>query len=129
MGEYFRPRAGGGPQLTLAQRMEDKMKADGLNLSLRNVPSGILAVFTLIVATIVLFGVGESIQQFDGVGHTAYILNDLVIALGCFFIIRANPKSLWYVPLICNAISIIAAFVEPNFWQTSSRPENTGRIL
>jgi hypothetical protein len=99
--------------------MEDKMKTDGPKSFLRSIPSGALAVGTLIGATIVLFGVGESIQRFDEVGYIAYILNDLVIALGCFFIIRANPKSLWYVPFICNAISIIAAFAEPNFWHTS----------
>jgi hypothetical protein len=95
------------------------MKADGPHSFLRSIPSGVLAVFTLVGATIVLFGVGESIQRFDRVGYIAYILNYLVIALGCFFIIRANPKSLWYVPLICNAMSLIAAFVEPTFWRTS----------
>ncbi len=56
----------------------------------------------------------------------AYILNYLVIALGCFFIIKANPKSVWYVPLICSATSIIAAFAEPSFWQTQLWIPNCG---
>jgi len=98
--------------------MEDKMKTDGRKSFLGSVPSAALAVFTLVGATIVLFGSAALLQQFDRVGYIAYILNDLVIALGCFFIIKANPKSLWYVPFICNAISIVAAFAEPNFWHT-----------
>ena len=110
--------------------MEDKMKTDGPNSFLRSIPSGALAVFTLVGATIVLFGGAALLQQFDKVGYMAYILNDLVIALGCFFIIRANPKSLWYVPLICNAISIVAAFAEPNFWHSSLWiPNCTGWVL
>ena len=94
------------------------MKTDGRKSFLGSVPSAALAVFTLVGATIVLFGSAALLQQFDRVGYIAYILNDLVIALGCFFIIKANPKSLWYVPFICNAISIVAAFAEPNFWHT-----------
>jgi hypothetical protein len=98
--------------------MEDKMKTDGRKSFPGSVPSAALAVFILIGATIVLFGGSALLQQFDKIGYIAYILNYLVIALGCFFIIRANPKSLWYVPLICNAMSIVAAFAEPNFWRT-----------
>jgi hypothetical protein len=98
--------------------MEDKMKTDGRKSFLGSVPSAALAVFTLVGATIVLFGGAALLQQCDKVGYMAYILNYLVIALGCFFIIRANPKSLWYVPLICNVMSLIAAFVEPNFWHS-----------
>jgi hypothetical protein len=99
--------------------MENKMKTDEQHSFLETIPSWALAVYTLIGATIILFVVGESIQRFERVGYIAYILNDLVLATGCFFIIRTNPKSLWYVLLICNAVSIIAAFVEPTFWRTS----------
>ena len=28
-------------------------------------------------------------------------------------------KSIWYVPILCNASGIISAIVEPNFWTTS----------
>jgi hypothetical protein len=99
--------------------MENKMKTDEQHSFLKTIPSWALAVYTLIGATIILFVVGESIQRFERVGYIAYILNDLVLATGCYFIIRRNPKSLWYVLLICNAVSIIAAFVEPTFWRTS----------
>jgi hypothetical protein len=95
------------------------MKTDGQHSFLMNIPSWVLAVFLLIGAIIILFVVGESTQRFERVGYIAYILYDLVLAIGCYFIIKANPKSIWYVLLICNAMSIIAAFVEPTFWHTA----------
>ncbi len=94
------------------------MNAGKTNSILRGIPSAALAVFVLVGATIILFGVGESTRRSEGVGYLPYILNYVVILLGCFFIIRANPKSVWSVPLICNVMSIIAAFAEPTFWQT-----------
>jgi hypothetical protein len=48
----------------------------------------------------------------------AYICYDIVIAIGCFFICRKNPESIWYVPIICNTMGIISAIVEPSFWIT-----------
>jgi len=32
---------------------------------------------------------------------------------------RQNPKSIWYVPILCNIIGIISAIVEPTFWKGS----------
>ncbi len=48
----------------------------------------------------------------------AYIIYDIIIAIACFFICRHNPKSIWYVPILCNTAGIIAAIIEPNFWIT-----------
>lgn len=48
-----------------------------------------------------------------------FILSSLVvygifIVVGCFFIGRFNPKSLWYGPILCNAMSIITFITRPN---------------
>ena len=94
------------------------MKTNRLDLLLKKYPSAVLAIFTLVAATIVTFGVGTSIEHFDRVGYIAYGLSGLIIAIGCFFIIRVNPKSLFYVPIISNALLIISSVVEPNFWHT-----------
>jgi hypothetical protein len=48
-----------------------------------------------------------------------YILYNLIIAGGCFYICWQNPKSVWYVPVLCNIIGIISAIIEPNFWISS----------
>ena len=94
------------------------MNKTGSTSFLRSIPSWILAILTLVVAFIVLFAFGETANESDLFGYLAYTLHILVTVLGCFYIIMINPRSIWYVPFICNATSLIAAFVEPNFWRT-----------
>lgn len=48
-----------------------------------------------------------------------YIIYNLIIATGCFFICRQDYKSVWYVPVLCNLPGIFSAIVEPNFWISS----------
>lgn len=44
------------------------------------------------------------------------ILYILIIAIACFYIVRKNPRSIWFVPLICNAYGIVSAIVDHAFW-------------
>lgn len=85
---------------------------------LSKVPSWLQAVFTLIVTTIVLFAVDGTLMPFYKSGNIAYDIFDVLVAVGCFFIVRQNPKSIWYVPLICNVFFIISAFLKVGFWDT-----------
>ena len=39
----------------------------------------------------------------------------ILIAVACFFICRTHPKSVWYTPVICNAMIILPVFLDPNF--------------
>jgi len=41
-----------------------------------------------------------------------YITYGVLIPAACFFICWKDPKSVWYVPLICNLISILIMFDE-----------------
>jgi len=100
--------------------METKKK----KLFLAGVPSYALAIITLIGAFIVLFGVGTWVSHSTIISEKidqgiTYVIFDVLIATGCYFIVRQNPRSIWYVPLICNALGIISAIVEPTFWVTS----------
>jgi hypothetical protein len=83
--------------------------------------SGCLASVTLIFATILMFAIGETVfRNAKGIGEVIpYLLNDIVITVCCYFIVKKYPSSIWYVPLICNLVGIIAAIVEPSFWITS----------
>jgi hypothetical protein len=94
------------------------MKTNGKKSILATIPSAVLALLTLIVAVILLFGIGEGIGGETG-NALAYILSDSVIAICCFFIVKQNPGSIWYVPVICNLLGIIPAIIEPNFWITT----------
>lgn len=100
------------------------MKTEGKKSFFKTVPSAVLALATMVGAFIVLFGIGEGLGQFINIkgdfGEAIpYIIYDVIIAICCFYIVRQNPRSIWYVPLICNALLVFAAFVEPNFWITS----------
>jgi hypothetical protein len=84
---------------------------------LASLPSGVSALLSLIVFTVVSFVVGDLLNSFDPGSAIAYSLSGLLSATACFFIIKQNPKSIWYVPLIVNALFIFSAIVEPNFWK------------
>jgi Na+/melibiose symporter-like transporter len=90
---------------------------------LSGIPSWGLAALSL-VATIILFVIlsilGDLMKINENIGDPLfYIFFDVLIAVCCFFIVRQNPKSIWYVSIICNVIGIISAIIEPNFWISS----------
>ena len=99
----------------------DKNEPQGKKQNLWGIPSWGLALLTMFLAFVVLMVVSDIIAGIfkipQGKGDLLfYILYNLIIAGGCFFICRQNPKSIIYVPVLCNIIGIISAIVEPTFW-------------
>ena len=95
------------------------METKGNRSILSGIPSWAQAILWVIVSTLILFGLGEGVGNIfkinkDVAGAIPYIIFDVLIAIGCFYIIKWNPKSIWYVLLICNAVGIIAAIIEPH---------------
>ena len=87
-------------------------------------PSWGLSLLTALLALIFLLflgSIGGSVLQIDeNIGEgIAYILYVIIIVIACFFICKNNPKSIWYVPILCNIFGIISALIEPSFWITS----------
>ena len=103
------------------------MKANKKRSFLSGIPTWGLAAIALvapIIFTVILFILGDLIvgsekMDEDIADSILYILLDLFIAVCCFFIVRQEPKTIWYVPILCNAIGIYAAIDEPNFWISS----------
>jgi uncharacterized BrkB/YihY/UPF0761 family membrane protein len=108
------------------------MKTKKLKSLLAVIRSMGLALIIFVVATWIIIGffvdmLGEKIKY----GHPdnwlsqyydiiVFILYILIIVIACFYIVRQNPKSIWSVPLICNAYSIAVAITEPtSFWKDS----------
>ena len=88
------------------------------------IPSWGLSLLTALLSFIILFSLAALLGSISKIDENisegiAYISYDIVIAIACFFICRHNPKSIWYVPILCNTMGIISAIVEPNFWITS----------
>ena len=100
------------------------MKTKANRSFLNNIPSWAQSILWVIITTLILFGLGEGVGNIfkinkDIAGAIPYLIFDVLIAVGCFYIVKWNPKSIWYVPLICNVVGIIAAIIEPTFWRTS----------
>ncbi len=97
----------------------------GKKPNLWGIPSWGLALLTMFLAFVVLMVVGDSltaifkIPESSGVDLAFYMLYNLIIAGGCFYICRQNPKSIFYVPVLCNIIGIISSIAEPTFWSGS----------
>jgi hypothetical protein len=93
--------------------------------NLWGIPSWGLALLTMLLAFVVLMVMGDiiaaifRIQESNTADLVFYILYNLTIAGSCFYIVRQNPKSVWYVAVLCNIIGIISAIIEPNFWISS----------
>jgi hypothetical protein len=85
---------------------------------LSDVPTWALAILIFIGVNIVYYVSDALLTPHSQTGIISNILNDILIAAGCFFLVRRNPKSIWYVPLMFNALLIISSIVEPNFWKT-----------
>jgi membrane-associated HD superfamily phosphohydrolase len=83
--------------------------------------SGCLATFILFIAIFLIFAIVEAITVGGGMGRIEVILliiYYLILIVSCFFIVKNNPQSIWYVPLICNALAIILVFSK-DFWKDS----------
>jgi len=83
-------------------------------------PSWVLALLTALFTVIFLLLLGFLLSSIFQLGDwTAYVSYAIIVAIACFFICKNNPKSFWYVPILCNVFGIISALIEPNFWITS----------
>jgi hypothetical protein len=100
------------------------MKTEENKSFLYDIPSWAQSIIWVIASGMVLFGLGEGVGNILKINENIadaipYIILDVMIAVGCYFIVKWNPKSIWYVVLICNVLGIISAIVEPTFWKTS----------
>ena len=102
------------------------MNSTGKKSFFKGVPSWGLALLTMVLSFLLLMIVGDIIAAIFKISDentvaelVFYILYNLIIAAGCFFICRQDYKSVWYVPVLCNLPGIFSAIVEPNFWISS----------
>ena len=89
------------------------MKTNKTKSFLEGIPSWALALIAMFIIFMVLMVIGESIKTETIAAEVlVYVIWGIVNAVCCFFIVRQNYKSVWYVPLIINMIFIIPAFFE-----------------
>jgi hypothetical protein len=100
------------------------MKFKGKKFYLSTIPSFALSVLIMIGTIIAVFGFSEGLPKIIKIdknlcGDIAYGIFELLVVAGCFFIVKWNPRSIWYAPLICNILGFIIAVTNPAFWKTS----------
>ncbi|PLW97710.1 MAG: hypothetical protein C0591_05995 [Marinilabiliales bacterium] len=62
----------------------------------------------------------DPIDGFDYELIMVVIIYAIFLTTACFFICRTYPKSIWYTPIICNALIIFIAIMDERKWTTSS---------
>jgi hypothetical protein len=93
--------------------------------NLWGIPSWGLALLTYILAYVVpyaVYGILNAvfkIPEWNSSESLFTIISILIIVVCCFFICKNDPRSILYVPLLCNLFSIIIAIVMPTFWKGS----------
>jgi CDP-diglyceride synthetase len=82
--------------------------------------SPLLAIYALLGGIVVLFVIPEGWVNVETEINIALVVLiwGVVNTICCFFIVRQNPKSIWYVPLIINAFLTYAGTAEADSWNS-----------
>lgn len=93
------------------------MKARASQSRFIPLPSWILSILASIV---IAFIVGKINASHPGIAETtSYIIWAGLIVAVCFFLGLNDPGSAWYVPILCNILSLLPAIFDASFWTTS----------
>ena len=107
---------------------------------LAGIPAWALSLITLVILFILLaFLEDPKTPGFSTIQIIGYTCCVILITGACFFICRTHPKSVWYTPVICNAVTIMAVIVyvftdlsnlsELIFWVSFGVLSVTGAII
>ncbi len=89
------------------------MRTDRRKSILTGVPSWALSLVTVFL-TAVLLSIINDIGEIP-----SYIIYAVLIIGACYIICRNDPKSVWYVPILCNIFSFLMPVLDNAFWTTS----------
>ncbi len=72
------------------------------------------------LSLVTVFLTAGLLNMINGIGETpSYIIYAVLITGACFVICRNEPKSVWYVPILCNIFSFLMPVLDNTFWTTS----------
>jgi len=105
------------------------MKSDSKKSFLPNIPSWALALLTSLAAIFVVLCYVVIYGFLTFARHDDEIIGSTIIPLTLYLsiivilnllIVRQNPRSIWYVPVITNLVGIILATLKSGFWNEPS---------
>ncbi|HYQ59045.1 MAG TPA: hypothetical protein VEP89_17000 [Draconibacterium sp.] len=103
--------------------------------------TAILSLFLVFIYAGIGFSIGkllgfstQELESNSSYGNfAAHLLTGITVAVVCYYICKAHPKSIWYSPIICNAITLLAGlgnyFIEGNSFVVFIVPFGIGWIL
>lgn len=81
------------------------------------IPAWGLSILTMLLSFILVFGVTALLEGLKITGDRVELFLNVVlflfVATACYLICFIYPRSYWYVPILSNLITIIAAMAEP----------------
>jgi hypothetical protein len=106
--------------LTFTDARSNYLKTNKKKSLLSGIPPWGLAGLTFIASIMLFFVIGDLgglLNINEDIGEPIlYIIYGIFIAVCCFFIVRKDPESIWFVPIICNALGILIAITSTKFW-------------
>lgn len=90
------------------------MKTNKKKSVLAELPSWASALIAMVIIFFVVMAIPEIVAESATGEVISYFVWGLLNATCCFFIVKQNPKSLWYVPFIINAYFILPVILEHN---------------
>ena len=76
----------------------------------KGVPDWVWSIICLFIFSAISLFFDSWLQGKIGVNSYAYYLYGLLSGIASFFILRQNPKSIWYVTIIINSLLLIGIF-------------------
>jgi hypothetical protein len=90
------------------------MKTNKKKSILAELPAWASALIAMVIIFFVAMLIPEQVTESTTGEIIAYFVWGLLNAVCCFFIVKQNPKSFWYVPLIINSYFILPVILEHN---------------
>jgi len=84
---------------------------------LHRIPAWGLSILAMLLSFILVFGVAALLEGLKITGDRGELFLNIIlflfVATACYLICFIYPRSFWYVPILSNLITIIAAIAEP----------------
>jgi len=91
-----------------------------LKSHLAEIPAWGLSGLTVVISLILLFILyDETSSSNSSILIIGAIFFDVFITIACYIICRTHPKSVWYTPIICNALIISSIIFKEPYMTTS----------
>lgn len=81
---------------------------------LAEIPAWALSLLTLMILILLVFVLNLSqLLEYNAIQIGLSIFYFMILPIACFIICRTHPNSVWYTPLICNAVFLLVAIFYP----------------